>query len=88
MNELFPFVGGLVAGIATSWLPRRQTRHVWSIAIGTIVGGVATLTSGEYRLSWWFVLIDIPIAVGAALSVSARAQASMIRITSRLADKL
>jgi hypothetical protein len=58
MNELFPFVGGLLAGIVTSWLPRRQTRCVWSIAIGTVVGGVATLASGEYRFGWHFVLID------------------------------
>ncbi len=73
MNELFPVVGGLLAGIVTGWLPRRQTRLVWSIAIGSVVGGVATLASGEYRLSWYFVLIDTAIAIGAALSVSTRA---------------
>jgi hypothetical protein len=73
MNELFPFVGGLLAGIFTSWLPRRQTRCVWSIAIGTVVGGVATLASGEYRFGWHFVLIDTVLAIGTALSVSTHA---------------
>jgi hypothetical protein len=75
MNELFPFVGGLLAGIVANWLPRRQTKLVWSIAIGSVVGVIATLASGEYRLGWYFVLIDTAIAMGAALSVSIRAQA-------------
>ena len=79
MNELFPFIGGLLAGIVTSWLPRRQTRLVWSIAIGSVVGSVATLASGEYRLGWSFVLIDTAIALATVLCVLACAQAIVVK---------
>jgi hypothetical protein len=79
MNELFPFVGGFLAGIVASWLPRRQARCGWSIAIGSVVGGVATLASGEYRFGWHFVLIDTALVIGTALSVSARMQAIVVK---------
>jgi hypothetical protein len=75
MNELFPFVGGLLTGIVMNLLPCRQARLVWSIALGGIVGGMVTLASGEYQVGWYFVLIDAAIAMGAALCGSTFVQA-------------
>jgi hypothetical protein len=70
MSELFPLFGGLFAGVAIRWLARPENRLQWLIVQGTVVGGVATLASGEYRFGWHFLLIDAALAIGAALGAS------------------
>ena len=70
MSELFPLFGGLFAGIIIRWLSCPKSRLQWLIVQGTVVGGVATLASGEYRFGWHFVLIDIALAIGAGLGAS------------------
>jgi len=70
MNELFPFIGGLLAGIVMRGLPSRKGRLVWLIVQGSVIGGVATFASGEYRFGWYFVLVDIALSIGAGLGAS------------------
>lgn len=70
MSELFPLFGGLFAGIVTKWLPSPKRRLQWLIVQGSVVGGVATLASGEYRFGWHFLLIDVALAIGAGLGAS------------------
>jgi len=67
MNELFPIVGGLIAGLVTLSQPRR-VRFLWLIVLCSVVGVTATLSSGEYQIGWYFALIDEALAAGAALS--------------------
>jgi hypothetical protein len=73
MSELFPLFGGLFAGIVVRWLSCPKSRLQWLIVQGTVVGGVATFASGEYRFGWHFLLIDIALAIGAGLGASAGA---------------
>jgi hypothetical protein len=65
-QELLPFVSGLLLGSLLGLL--RPSRRVRVGAVLTIVSGVlATLASGEFRTSWAFLGIDIPlVAVSAA----------------------
>jgi hypothetical protein len=70
MSELFPFFGGLFAGIVMSWLPGPKRRLQWLVIQGSVIGGVATFASGEYRFGWQFVLIDVALAIGAGLGGS------------------
>jgi hypothetical protein len=70
MSELFPLFGGLFAGIVIRWLSCPKSRLQWLIIQGTVVGGVATLASGEYRFGWHFVVIDVALAIGAGLGAS------------------
>ena len=70
MNELFPFFGGVFAGILVTWLSGPKRRLQWLVVQGSVFGGVARLASGEYRFGWHFVLIDVALAIGAGLSAS------------------
>ncbi len=72
MNELFPVAAGLFVGTATAWLAPR--RRAWVVALAAVVlGAAATVVSGEYRVGWEFLLVDIPLvaacATGAVLVV-------------------
>ena len=66
MHELFPVVGGFLLGVLASRLKPALAVPVG--ATGAIAIGVAaTIVSGEFRLSWDFLAIDIP---GTALAVA------------------
>ena len=64
-NELLPIVSGLLVGSLMT-LIRPQVRLVVAAASAVVLGTIATVVSGEYRIGWEFLLIDIPlVALGA-----------------------
>ena len=69
MNEIFPIVAGLLCGLLLGSVTAR--RKVQGGLIVSVVAGVAaTVVSGEWRISWAFLLIDIPlVAIFAAAGV-------------------
>jgi hypothetical protein len=67
MQELFPIALGFVLGAALGLL-RPRLRLAVGVAASVALGAVATVATGEYRLGWEFVLVDIPL-VGAAAGV-------------------
>jgi peptidoglycan/LPS O-acetylase OafA/YrhL len=67
MHELFPIAGGLFIGALLTFVPSRL-RIVVGLAAAAVVGVVATVISGEYKIGWEFLAIDIP---GAALATVA-----------------
>jgi hypothetical protein len=65
MHELLPIVAGFLLGFLVSRL--RPALAVPLAAVGAVAIGVAaTILSGEFRISWDFLAIDIP---GTALAV-------------------
>ena len=67
MTELFPIVAGLVCGMVLGSLTARR-RVLVGLAFSVVAGVLATVVSGEWRISWAFLLIDIPlVAVSAAV---------------------
>jgi hypothetical protein len=69
MHELFPVAGGLLVGASAAWLASRVRVRVVALA-AAVLGGVATLVSGEYRIGWEFLPVDIPlVAVSASFAV-------------------
>jgi len=70
MSELFPLFGGLFTGIVISWLSCPKSKFPWLVVQGIVVGSVATIVSGEYQFGWYFVLIDVAVAIGAGLCAS------------------
>ena len=67
MTELFPIVAGLVCGVVLGSLTARR-RVLVGLAFSVVAGVLATVVSGEWRISWAFLLIDIPlVAVSAAV---------------------
>ena len=74
MQELFPIVGGLLLGAALP-LIRPQMRLKVGVGASVVLGALATIISGEYRIGWEFLLIDIPLVALCSVTgfVTARA---------------
>ena len=60
MHELFPIVSGLLLGAALP-LIRPQMRLTVGVGASVLLGALATIISGEYRIGWEFLLIDVPL---------------------------
>jgi len=65
--ELLPVLSGLLLGSLVGLFRPFRRRRIEAFLIVTL-GALATLASGEFRLSWAFLLIDIPLV---ALSFAA-----------------
>jgi hypothetical protein len=60
MQELLPIGCGLVVGALAGRL--QPTLRIVIVAVMAVILGVlATVVTGEFRISWAFVLIDIPL---------------------------
>ena len=79
-NELFPIVSGLIVG-ALLPLIRPQMRLVVGVAAAVVLGTIATVVSGEYKIGWEFLLIDIPLVAICSAAAFATARAARRRIT-------
>jgi hypothetical protein len=66
MEELFPLASGLALGALLGYL-RPSTRLPVGAAPAIVLGVLATVASGEFRVSWTYLLIDIPLVAGAAV---------------------
>ena len=68
MQELFPVVSGVVLGIVVAGL--RPSLRLWvGVLLSVVPGLCATVLSGEFEVSWDYLLVDIPlVAVSAGLS--------------------
>ena len=60
MSELLPIFSGLCLG-SLLVLVRPGTRPAVAVAASIVLGTIATVVSGEFRISWGFLLIDIPL---------------------------
>ncbi|MFE0250315.1 hypothetical protein [Streptomyces sp. NPDC059010] len=71
MHELFPIASGLALGAILA-LVRPGLRILIGIAGAVLFGVLATVVSGEYLISWEFLIIDVPlVAVSAAAGLVA-----------------
>ena len=69
VEELLPVASGLIIGLILGLL-RSSLRVPVGLVLIIAFGVLATVVSGEYLISWSFLLIDIPlVAVSAAASL-------------------
>jgi hypothetical protein len=69
VQELFPLAAGLFLGAALGAI-RPSLRLSVGIAGAVLLGVCATVISGEFKLSWEYLLFDIPlVAVCATLGL-------------------
>jgi hypothetical protein len=66
MQELIPLVCGLALGVGLGAL-RPGIRLPAGAALSVVVGVLATVVTGEFKITWAYVLVDIPLVAGAAL---------------------
>jgi hypothetical protein len=67
VTEFFPIVAGLLCGLLLGSLTARR-RVVVGLAFSVVAGVLATVVSGEWRISWAFLLIDIPLVAVSAVA--------------------
>jgi hypothetical protein len=67
MEELFPLSAGLVLG-ALLGFARPSIRVPIGAALATALGVLATVVSGEFKVTWAYLLIDIPLVAVAAVA--------------------
>lgn len=83
-NELFPIVSGLIVG-ALLPLIRPQMRLVVGVVAAVVLGTIATVISGEYKIGWEFLLIDIPLVAISSAAAFATVRAARRRISAERA---
>jgi hypothetical protein len=67
MNEIFPIVSGLLVGSVLT-LVRPNARLIVILVASILLGTTATIISGEYKISWEFLLIDIPLVAVSSIA--------------------
>jgi hypothetical protein len=60
MSEIFPVVSGLLVGSLLA-LIRPRTQLAVGVIASVVLGTTATIISGEYKIGWEFLFIDIPL---------------------------
>jgi hypothetical protein len=60
MQELFPFGCGLLLGAVLGYV-RPAIRLPVGGLLAVVLGVVATVVTGEFKASWGYVLVDIPL---------------------------
>jgi hypothetical protein len=69
MQELIPVGLGLLLGAALGYI-RPSVRLPAGAALAVVLGVCATVITGEFKLSWEYVLVDIPlVALATCLSL-------------------
>jgi len=61
MQELLPIFGGLFLG-ALIGLRKPALSLRWGVPMAIGLGALATLLSGEFEVSWAFLLVDVSLA--------------------------
>jgi Na+/serine symporter len=82
VEEIFPITAGLICGLLLGSLTARRRLAV-GLVVSILVGALATVVSGEWRITWAFLLIDIPLAAGCAAVGSLTSRALVLRISTR-----
>jgi hypothetical protein len=85
-NELFPIVSGLILG-ALLPLIRPRMRLAVGVAASVVLGTIATVVSGEYKVGWEFLLIDIPLVAVCSAAAFATVRAARRNILAARANR-
>lgn len=67
MEEIFPILAGVVIGLLLGAV-RPSMRLRIGIPLAVVFGVLATVLSGEFKIGWEYLLIDIPLVSMAAVA--------------------
>lgn len=67
MQELFPILFGLILGAALGFV-RPSTRLPLGAGLAIALGVLATVITGEFKSSWGYLLIDVPLVALSAVA--------------------
>ena len=64
--EIVPILSGLLLGAFLGWIEPASRKRI-GVPIALALALFATITSGEFRVSWAFLLLDALLVTAAAL---------------------
>jgi hypothetical protein len=64
--EIVPIVSGLLLGALLGWIEPASRKRI-GLPMALALGFLATVVSGEFRVSWGFLLVDIPLVAVSVL---------------------
>jgi len=82
VTEFFPIAAGLLCGLLLGSLTARR-RVLVGLVFSVLAGVLATIVSGEWRISWAFLLIDIPLVAVCAAAGDLLSRRIVLRRESR-----
>jgi hypothetical protein len=65
MQELLPLACGLLLGLTLGFV-RPRLRLPLGVGLAIVLGTLATVVTGEFKTSWGYLLVDIPLVAVAA----------------------
>lgn len=65
MQELLPLACGLLLGVTLGFF-RPALRLPIGAGLAVVLGLLATIVTGEFKTSWGYLLVDIPLVAFAA----------------------
>jgi hypothetical protein len=71
MHEIFPIAAGVMVGLIALRITSARLRTLAYVALSIIFGVTATAISGEFTITWAFLLIDIPLVMLSAAATVA-----------------
>ena len=81
MQEVLPIAAGALVAVFTSTLAARRPRVFAVVALGVALGTAATIASGEFRVSWEFLAVDIPLVALSALAATLLSRRPLRRVS-------
>jgi len=78
MNETVPILLGATSGLFVGASTARYRFWLW-LAASVLLGLLATVITGEWKVSWAFLLIDIPLVAFASAAVFVVARSARLR---------
>ena len=66
MQEIVPVAFGLILGLALGYV-RPSIRLLLGCLLAILLGVLATVVTGEFKSSWGYLLVDIPLVAVASL---------------------
>lgn len=69
LSEVFPLLGGIFVALVCMTIRSSRYRCFAWAALSVVFGLLATVLSGEYEISFGFLLFDVPFVAGVAVSV-------------------
>jgi hypothetical protein len=77
--EVFPVVAGLVCGGLVGVTAGRW--RLWQVVVVAVgLGSAATVLTGEWRISWLFLLVDVPLVAVCAVAGCLAAKAARLGV--------
>jgi hypothetical protein len=86
MQELFPLACGLFLGAALGFV-RPSVRLPIGVVLAIVLGVLATVVTGEFKSSWSYLLIDIPLVAVAAILGLMAGRVARPMLTPRRAER-